>query len=117
MKKNIKGNVYQTWKAIDGSFSGYSVAMVYYQFNASKDGFDVECGNERNTLKAAINDGKRFFKKNGVGYRIEVNAHADLYDYFDNGAQRGDLKEDTCFLGLIDENGEYFKMYNSAEWL
>lgn len=117
MATNIKGKVYETWNAADGSFSGYSVAVVTYKFSAVDGDLDLEFGKERKTLQAAINDGKSFFKKRGGGYRIEISAHADLYKFYDDGTQYGDMREEICFLGLIDDNGEYFKMYNNAEWL
>lgn len=111
-------HIYRYWKECrPNGKEGYSVAEVTFNFEASNDFDTVEYGKERKTLKATINDAKRYLKKNeDKEYYYSIYAYAKLSDYYDDGTLiRTD--EDSARIGTLDVNGEYFDLCESHEWL
>lgn len=95
---------------------GYSVADIIFTAAACKDFDTVWYGKERKTLNAAINDAKRYSKKNPDVF-FSIYANATLTDYFDDGTMSGKPWEDCARIGTLDECGEYFDMCEPVDWL
>lgn len=99
---------------------GYSVADIYFQANAivEENGYHVKdwYGKERKTLKAAINDAKRFYKKYPEAY-FSIYAYATLTDYYEDGTLVRKPDNDCARIGSIIHDGEYFDLCESVDWL
>lgn len=116
-------HIYSYWKEVSTKNhtekEGYSVADITFHFDAcDESGNDLIFGKDRKTLKAAINDAKRFFKKrnNDTDY-YGIYANAVLTDYYDDGSVARKPSEDCARIGSLDPNGQYFDMCEDVDWL
>lgn len=99
--------------------NGYSVADITFHFDACDEiGRDLIIGNDRKTLRAAINDAKRFAKKrnNDTDY-YSIYANAIITRYYDDGSIAGKPDEDCARIGSMDPDGEYFDLCEQVDWL
>ena len=111
-------HIYRYWRELRSKKEGYSVAEITFYFEASDDFDTVHYGKERKTLQAAINDAKRFFKKNeDKGYNYSIYANAILTDYYDDGTMVRKPDNDCARLGTLDPDGEYFDMCEPVDWM
>lgn len=108
-------HIYQHWREHGTGKTGYSVADIIYTADASND-FDTEWySKERKTLQAAINDAKRYYKKNPDAY-FGIYAKATLTDYYDDGTKRYRSFEEEARIGTLHD-GEFFDLCEPVDWL
>lgn len=106
--------VYQYWTSDKGD--GYSEAVITYSFDSIDDDGKEIYGEERKTLKAAINDAKKAFKKHKDAY-FSIYAHAELTDYYNDGTICFGTETDCARIGSLTPDGEYFDLCEGRDWL
>lgn len=114
---NMK-HIYRYWIEKPSNKEGYSVAEITYHAESHFDGdgkIEEVFGKERKTLKAAINDGKKFYEKNPDAL-VSIYAFATLTSYYDDGTEESRPDTDCARIGSI-HNGEYFDLHEQHDWL
>ena len=110
--------IFEYWKEGKSGREGYTIAEIEFAAEnfISETGDTTWYGEKRKTLRAAINDGKRYFAKHPNEYII-VYAWAKITPYYNDGTQRHKSYDDCVSLGSIDPNGNYFDFCTPVDWM
>lgn len=92
---------------------GHAVADITYQSDDSGSGW-VSPG--RQTLKAAINDGKRYMRSHPDA-SISVTAEATLTHLLTDTGEIISQTTDSTLVGMILPGGEYVTIDEDIRWL
>lgn len=112
--------IYSYWEDPQTGESGYWEADITFSAEATdhsdRGGGDMVWSKECKTLKSAITEAKKYFKKHPM-YSVDVYANAVLTERNQDGTARSNPTNDGARLGTIWDDGSYFDLCEDVRWL